>query len=98
MIVDTDAGEILYIILNAAFTDAERWIPVPLGMLQWDAGMQGFVFSGDPMMLQGAPFFEDGQFPDTATSGWNAEFDTFWQNSGAGGTGSDSGAEATATP
>ena len=57
-------------------------------------------------MLQGAPFFEDGQFPDTTTSGWNSEFDTFWQNSGASGgtgtgTGSGSGAggaQATATP
>jgi hypothetical protein len=104
MIVDTDAGEILYIVLNAAFTDAERWIPVPLGMFQRDAGTQGFTFSGDSTMLQGAPFFEDGEFPDTTTSDWNTEFDTFWQSSGTGGgtgtgTGTGSGvATATATP
>ena len=53
-------------------------------------------------MLQGAPFFEDGQFPDTTTSDWNTEFDMFWQNSGAGGgtgTGTGTGgATATATP
>jgi hypothetical protein len=101
MIVDTDTGDILYLVLNAAFTDAERWIPVPLGMFQWDAAIQGLGFRGDATMLQGAPFFEDGQFPDTTTSDWNSEFDTFWQNSGAGGsgTGSDAGgATATATP
>jgi len=101
MIVDTDAGDILYIVLNAAFADADRWIPVPLGMFQFDTAGQGLVFSGDATMLQGAPFFEDGQFPDTNTSGWNTEFDTFWQNSGGGGTGTGSGsggAEATATP
>lgn len=99
MIVDTDSGDILYIVLNAAFTDAERWIPVPLGMFQWDAGMQGLVFPGDPTMLQGAPFFEDGQFPDTTAPDWNSEFDTFWQSNGTGGsgTGSDAGG-ATATP
>lgn len=99
MIIDTDAGNILYIVLNAAFTDAERWIPVPPGMFQW--GAQGFALSGDATMLQGAPFFEDGQFPDTTTPDWNSEFDTFWQNSGAGGTGTGSGsggATATATP
>jgi hypothetical protein len=99
MIIDTDAGNILYIVLNAAFTDAERWIPVPPGMFQWDA--QGFALSGDATMLQGAPFFEDGQFPDTTTPDWNSEFDTFWQNSEAGGTGTgsgSSGATATATP
>jgi hypothetical protein len=102
MIVDTDAGEILYVVLNAAFTDAERWIPVPLSMFQFDAAGQGFAFGGDATMLQGAPFFEDGQFPNTSTSGWNTEFDTFWQNSGTGGgTGTGSGAggaQATATP
>lgn len=101
MIVDTDAGDILYVVLNAAFTDAERWIPVPLSMFQWDTSMQGFAFSGNATMLQGAPFFEDGQFPDTTTSGWNSEFDMFWQNNGAGGTGTGSGsseATATATP
>jgi hypothetical protein len=98
LIVDTDAGEILYIVLNAAFTDAERWIPVPLGMFQWDAGAQGLVFNGDTTMLQGAPFFEDGQFPDTTTSGWNSEFDTFWQDQIPGADSGTGGAEATATP
>jgi hypothetical protein len=106
MIDDIDTGDILFIVLNVPFTDAERWIPVPLGMFQFSADLQGLVFSGDVTMLQGAPFFEDGQFPDTTTSGWNSEFDTFWQNSGAGGgtgtgTGSGSGAggaQATATP
>jgi hypothetical protein len=106
MIDDIDTGDILFIVLNVPFTDAERWIPVPLGMFQLSADMQGLVFSGDVAMLQGAPFFEDGQFPDTTTSGWNSEFDTFWQNSGTGGgtgtgTGSGSGAggaQATATP
>jgi hypothetical protein len=98
MIVDTDAGEILYFVLNAAFAEGERWIPVPLGMFQWDAATQGFMLGGDGAMIQNAPFFQDGQFPDTTTSGWNSEFDTFWQNSGsAGGTGS-TGAQATATP
>jgi sporulation protein YlmC with PRC-barrel domain len=101
MITDIDTGDILYVVLNAAFADADRWIPVPLGMFQFDTAGQGLVFSGDTTMLQGAPFFEDGQFPDTNTSGWNSEFDTFWQNSGAGGSGTGSGsggAEATATP
>jgi hypothetical protein len=98
MIVDTDAGEILYIILNAAFTDAERLLPVPLGIFQWDAGAQELVFSGDATMLQGAPFFEEGQFPDTTTSGWNSEFDMFWQDQIPGADPGAGGAEATATP
>jgi sporulation protein YlmC with PRC-barrel domain len=98
LIVDTDAGDILYAVLNAAFTDAERWIPVPLSMFQWDASMQGFAFSGDASMLQGAPSFEDGQFPDTTAPDWNTEFDAFWQNQMPGGGSGAGGAEATATP
>jgi len=97
LIVDTAVGNILYIVVNTTFDDGERWIPVPLGMFQWD-GMGGFMLNADGAMLQNAPFFQGNQFPDTTMSGWNSEFDSFWQNSGAGtGNGSDSG-EATATP
>jgi hypothetical protein len=91
-----DTGNILFIVINAAFTDAERLIPVPASMFQWDSGTQGFVLNADTAMLQNAPFFADGQFPDTTTSGWSSEFDTFWQNNGAGGSGG--GTTATATP
>jgi hypothetical protein len=96
MITDIDTGDILFIVLNVPFTDTERLLPVPLGVFQFSSDMQGFVFSGDTTMLQGAPFFENGQFPDTTTSGWNTEFDTFWQNGGAGG-GTGTG-QMTATP
>jgi hypothetical protein len=95
-----DTGDILFIVVTVPFTDAERLIPVPLSNFQWDANSQEFVINVDAAMLQGAPFFEDGQFPDTTTSDWNTEFDTFWQNSGAGG-GTDTGTgtgQATATP
>jgi len=100
LIVDTDAGDIQYIVVNTSFDDGEHWIPVPLDLFQWDAATGGFILNVDGTMLQNAPFFQDGQFPDTSMDGWNSEFDSFWQNNGAGGgTGSDSGgADATATP
>jgi hypothetical protein len=95
LIVDTDSGDVMYIVVNASFDDGERWIPVPLGLFQWDGS--SFSLNADGTMLQDAPFFQDGQFPDTTMGGWNSEFDSFWQNSGAGG-GSGSGSDATATP
>ncbi len=99
LIVDPDAGEILYIVLNSAFDDGERWIPVPLNMFQWNATDGAFVLNADAATLQSAPSFQEGQYPDITTSGWNTEFDTFWQNSGAdAGTGDGAAAEATATP
>jgi hypothetical protein len=36
-IVDIDTGDILYIVVNAAFDEGERWIPIPLSFFQWDA-------------------------------------------------------------
>lgn len=94
MIVDVDAGEILYFVITGTFAEGERWIPVPLGQFQWDASTGAFGLNADSAMLQNAPSLQNGLFPDTTTSGWNAEFDTFWQsNSGTGiGTGSGTGA------
>lgn len=95
MIVDTDTGAILYIVVNTTLDDSERWIPVPLGLIQWDAANSAFLLNANPAMLRDAPFFEDGLFPDTTMDGWNSEFDSFWQN---GGTGSGAGTDSTATP
>jgi sporulation protein YlmC with PRC-barrel domain len=97
MIIDTseagESGDILYLVVTSTFEDGERWIPVPVSALQWDATNNGFILNADAAMLQNAPAFQNGQYPDTTTSGWNAEFDTFWQNNSAGGA-----AEATAAP
>jgi len=89
LITDIDSGDILYIVISTTLADGERWNPVPLSMFQLDSGNQAFVLNIDATMLQDAPFFSDGEFPDATT-----EFDTFWQNNGAGA----GGATATATP
>lgn len=93
LIVDTDTGDIQYIVVNASFTDGERWIPVPLGIFQWDAASGSFILNADGTMLQNAPSFQEDLFPDTTVDEWDDEFDSFWQNNGAGG-----GANPTATP
>ena len=97
MIIDTDSGDILYVVIMAAFADGERWIPVPLNLFQWNGAAGAFTVNADATALQNAPSFQDDQFPDTSTSGWNSEFDTFWQNNGGMGTGG-TGTQATATP
>jgi hypothetical protein len=93
-----ESGNLLYLVVTSTFAEGERWIPIPVSMLQWDAGTNGLILNADATMLQNAPSFQNGQYPDTATSGWNAEFDTFWQSSGAAtGTGG-TGTESTPTP
>ena len=79
VIVDIDTGDILYIVVDAAFDDDERWIPIPLNFFQWDATNEAFLINANPAMLRDAPFIQDGLYPDTTAEGWNSEFDAFWQ-------------------
>ncbi|HEX6036159.1 MAG TPA: hypothetical protein VFY83_17095, partial [Anaerolineales bacterium] len=93
-----DTGEIQYLVVDATLDESQRWIPVPLSFVQWDATSGAFVINANPATFRDAPFFENGQYPDTTMEGWNSEFDTFWQNNGAAtGTGTGTGLEATTT-
>ena len=80
MIVDTETGDILYILVNTTLDDGERWIPVPLSFFQWDADNATALLNVNPATLRDAPFFMDGEFPDTTVDGWDSEWDAFWQN------------------
>ncbi len=44
---------------------AQRWIPVPLSFIQLDAANGAFVINANPSTFRDAPFFENGQYPDT---------------------------------
>jgi hypothetical protein len=87
----------MYIVVKTNFDDGEHLIPVPLRALQWDAENKTFILNLEAAILQNAPFFQKDQFPDLTMPGWNSEFDSFWQNNGAGGS-SGTSAQATATP
>ena len=80
MIVDIETGDVLYLVLDTDLPDGERWIPVPLGFLQWDAANAAFVLRVDGAALQNAPFFEADQYPDTTVDGWDADWADFWNN------------------
>jgi sporulation protein YlmC with PRC-barrel domain len=109
LIVNTDSGNIMYIVVKTNSTDGEHLIPVPLNLLQLSGSgetsdqnqpsgnSQSFVLNIDATTLQKAPSFQKDQFPDMTTAGWNSEFDSFWQNNGAG-SGPGTGLQATATP
>ena len=80
MLVETDTGNILYVVITAVFAEAERWIPVPPGLFQWNGATGEFTLNVDADVLQEAPSFADGQFPNIATADWNTDIDAFWQN------------------
>lgn len=78
LIVDIDTGNILYIVINTTLDDGERWIPIPLSFFQWDSNNAALLLNVNPAQLREAPFFMEGEFPNTSADGWSAEFDTFW--------------------
>lgn len=78
VIVDIDTGDILYVVVNTTLDDGERWIPIPLNFFQWDAENSTILLNVNPAQLRDAPFFAEGEFPDTSVVGWNSEIDTFW--------------------
>jgi sporulation protein YlmC with PRC-barrel domain len=80
MIVAVDTGEIQYLVVDVTLDERQRWIPVPLSFIQWDAADGAFLINANPATFRDAPSFENGQYPDTTVSGWNSEFDTFWQS------------------
>jgi len=99
LIVDPATGEIQYLVISGSFTEGERWIPVPIGFLRWDATTESFVVNISGNALQNAPSFQEDQFPDTSTSGWDTDFNDFWQNQGIGDSaGVGTVTAATATP
>lgn len=79
MIVNIDAGDIRYVVVNADFEEGERWLPIPLRVFQWDAANEAFVINADPALVQDAPFFEENAWPDMTIEGWDDEFEAFWQ-------------------
>jgi len=79
IIVDVNTGEIRYIVIDVSFEDGERWIPVPLNFVQWNADNEAYILNVSPTALRDAPFFQNGQYPDITVDGWDSDFDAYWQ-------------------
>ena len=79
VIVDVNAGEIRYIVVDASFEDGERWIPVPLSFVQWNADNEAYILNVGPTALRDAPSFQNGQYPDITVDGWDSDFNAYWQ-------------------
>lgn len=79
-IVDIGTGQIRYLVIDTTLDDGERWIPVPPGFFQWDVDDGMLLLNVTPATISDAPFFVDGEFPDTTLDDWANEFEAFWQN------------------
>ena len=79
MIMDMQTGKVRFLVVDAKFDDGEHWIPIPANLFQWDAAKETFVLKTDVATLQKAPSFQEDQFPNTGTSGWDTEFNKFWR-------------------
>jgi hypothetical protein len=88
VIIEPRIGKLQYVVVSTA---DDTWIPVPISGLGWDAVNNQGALMVDSSMLQNAPSFSSGEFPDISTPGWSQQYSAYW----SGGAGSEA---ATATP
>ena len=74
-VVDVNSGDLSYVVLNAN----NKLIPVPPQQLGLNMQNQSVVIQAGSQVLQSAPSFDQGNFPQTTTSGWDAQIKSYWQ-------------------
>ena len=81
-VVDLNTGDLSYIILSSDSIQSlsGELVPVPPQEFGLDAQNQALVLQVSSQNLQNAPAFEQGQFPMTTSSGWDAQIQSYWQN------------------
>jgi sporulation protein YlmC with PRC-barrel domain len=79
--IDAHTRQVTYAIvaLGNASSASKRLVPVPLRLLQLNAGSQAFVLRVDQSTLQKAPSFTPDARPNTAQPGWDAQAAAFWR-------------------
>lgn len=80
MIVDTDTGQIKYVIVHSNQDPSnELRIPVPIRLLSWNPNNQTFTLNTNLATLQNAPSYQAGQYLDTLINGWDKIYQNYWQ-------------------
>lgn len=81
-VVDVNTGAITYLILAATNIPGlnNKLIPVPLQDLGLDMQNLAVIIQVGPDVLLKAPSFDQGNFPQTTTTGWDSQVKSFWQS------------------
>lgn len=80
IIIDTDSGDIRFLVVGFSFDDVDSRIPLPVALLGCNADNQTYVVLIDTATVRGAPTFTNNEFPDTRTSDWDANFLDYWDD------------------
>lgn len=82
LMVDVSNEEIRYAVLSfGGFLDiGEKLFAIPVSSLTIDHQNEVVVFDVDEETLQNAPGFDTNNWPDTATSEWDAPYRDYWQD------------------
>jgi sporulation protein YlmC with PRC-barrel domain len=88
ILVDPQTGQVMYVMLAThGFMDlGERLIPVTWEAVTWDTSddqmyVEQAILRFDPQNLANAPYMNDWtELPDLTVEGWDAEWESFWQN------------------
>jgi sporulation protein YlmC with PRC-barrel domain len=82
VILDPTSGELQYVLVSINGIQGltkNMLIPVPLGVLSWNAQNNTIDINVPPQVLLNAPKFAPGQLPRTTNPNWDADIRSFWQ-------------------
>jgi len=77
-------GSLYYLVVasGGVLGVGEKWIPVPLRILELSRQETSFQLRIDPQKLVDAPNYDLNTLPDFSDPGWNKEIEQYWENSG----------------
>jgi len=89
LIIGLNTGHVNYAVLSfGGFADiGDKLYAVPLSALNFDTinqDEQAFIIDVDEAALQNAPSFDQNNWPDLTTPGWDAEFSDYWDQTTLG--------------
>ena len=79
-LVDAAWGVISYPIISTG----TELLPLPMSILNWEPSKQIYQLTRAAGLLEGAPSFQSGQYPDTSQSNWDENILNYWLNAPAG--------------
>jgi len=78
--IDVEKGRVAYAVLSfAGFLGmGDKLFAIPWSALTIDTGEKQFILDVDKKLLEGAPGFDKGHWPDMADRAWGAEVSTYY--------------------
>jgi hypothetical protein len=81
-VANLETGTLAYVVVavNGEEGAEKTLVPIPIVLLSWDASNGLLQLAVDRQTVLDAPSLEGGEYPNTQESGWDAEFQAYWES------------------